>query len=507
MNASKYIHIEGLASILAEWMKLNKNYPPIGVKDKSYWYEKFEDGFYKLKVKSAEAEEGLFDASDYYMVVEYVLSVWNQHHERVQELSQRLFQLEAYLDLVEGYLVHLEEINSYKRLYHPTSYGILVIGSRPILVNVKPNSERPHLRAERVYRRIFLLPNLKVDSDIELIDEIMSNKNYDCLKRSSIKLTKSELVIGLGAFSGNVSTYYEPDKQLYHSQNQTRVSFHAVDILPADQHKEELHLCIDWAISNKVNILCLPELSVSLTGRKVLKEYLKEQGQNSPLEDLAIIIAGSFHNDTYNEAPVWIIDQFGNIDEYYYRKFEAYETKVKTSDDPPQLGLQSVHNYACSLVNGEEHYFIREHIKSDERVFLLNLPIGSVGIVICKDLIVPNICLDNYRDLEPDYLFIVSMNQKGGEFFTSWRKDMKRTSLSAGFYVNATQSIAPNDEEIEAVFWGLPGDREPKDSEEMYFRYVRKETENIKQLPDNGLVIKSIPRKKGYRSPESIYTT
>lgn len=503
MNTDKYISVEKLASLLAEWMKLSKNHPPLGLNDKIYWADIFQNEFYNLKTNAAE--EGLFDTSDYYMVIDYVVSVWDQSQKYAQDLHQRLIQLEAYLDLVEEHLVHLEQINSFKRVYHPTSYGILVLGGRPILVNVKPNSERPHIRAERTYRRIFLIPNLEIDYDIELIDEIMNTRCHDNLKRSSIKLSGPELTIGLGAFSGNVLTYYEPDKQLYHSQKQTRVSFHAVDILPADQHKQELQLCIDWAIVNKVNILCLPELSVSLTGRTILKEYLKEQGQRKQLQDLAIVIVGSFHRDSYNEAPVWIIDQFGNIDEYYYRKFEAYETKVKTSDDAPQPGLDSVHKYARNLTNGNEHYFIREHITRDERILLLNLPIGSLGIVICKDLLIPNVCLNNYRDLEPDYLFIVSMNQKGDEFFNSWRKDTKRTSLSAGFYVNATQVVAPNDEKTEVIFWGLPGEHDLNNSEALYFRCVKKETDKIKQLPENGLITKSISRRKGYLAPESIY--
>ncbi|GAB3789824.1 hypothetical protein GCM10028818_59100 [Spirosoma horti] len=496
--------LEKLAELLNERMHAAQNNPLIDLAHKVIWSEILEH----LKISTNDANSGVEDSSNYYLMLDNMVLIWDAFVQQNHDPSQRFAQLDAFFDLVESKLLDAEKISAGQRIYEMTKYGILVVGGRPLLSNSEPNTERAPLSVRNPYRRIFLLPKIQVDFNSELIQAHMDGygNGTDPLSSSCAKLTSPELTIGLGAFSGDCHTYFLPTRRLSAPYNQTKVAFLATDVQPAEVYEQELIACIDWAITNKVNILCLPELTISLTGRKIMKEYIKELGQKKQLEYLGLIIAGSYHINNYNETPVWFIDYLGHINEHFYKKYEAFETHVDVYQTP-DLGLEAIHNYVSTFTNVNKEYYIREDTISDENILLLNLPIGSIGILICKDMITYNLCLAKYRELEPDYLFIVSMNKKAGEFWDGWKKDMKRSALSAGFYVNATQVIDSVDSETEVIFWGLPGRLIAKNglNQEMYFRNVDNDNRKVKKLPPNGLVHMTITGNHRNHSAETFY--
>lgn len=477
--------LEKLAELLDERTRLGKGHAPIKYIHKESWYNRFADGlgqFFPEDDLATRQESG-----SYFTLIAHLIYVWTELDIQEQGES-RLNALDAFFDTIERKLLEAEKVNAGKRILVETSRGVLMIGGRPLLTELPIHDERAALSSDRLYRRVALLSNVSLDYQREIIDG-------GAHKESIYKLNGSSPTIGLGSLSGQARTYFSPTGRLGDVGNMPRIGFKSDGLQPAQTYVEELRHCIDWAIAQQIHILCLPELSVCPNGREVLQARLRELSQGGKLRYLTIVIAGSYHVNQLNETPVWLVDAHGEITEFMYRKHEAFETQLDTRK-PALPGQEAIRDYAEAqgLLNGP-YYHIREDIGSDDLALLVNLPIGLVGVLICKDFLVPRYYA-KYDALEPDYLFIVSMNDRAGEFVQVWQKDAKRHALSAGFYVNATQAVDQADETTEVAFWGLPTDREKlkERKSRVYFRRVRQPTSYHKQLPDDGLVRVLLPQ-------------
>ncbi|MGF7217911.1 putative amidohydrolase [Spirosoma lacussanchae] len=496
--------LEKIAELLLERMQLDAGQPPLDFQRKHRWQSRIKQLYYGAEPEP-DPSTTRQDSIALYALVHRLVAVWDQLGVPAAG-PQRLEALDAFFDVLESELLAMEKRNAGKRMLVRTRSGTLMIGVRPLLGDVPAADERIPLDAERLYRRVHLITSGVIDLERDIIDGAIHPPSMQ-------KLNGTAPVIGLAALSGAARTYFKATKQLGNVGIDTpQIGFRSVDVRPSDTYTDELRTCIDWAINTGVHILCLPELSVCLNGRQVLKDYLLERGQTEGLASLSVIIAGSFHIDNetdgsgtdqesvaYNEAAVWLVDHFGQITEFTYRKHEQFSTPVDAKA-PPMPGHEAIRAYASEhdLLN-QAVYYIREDIAKDNGLLLLNLPIGLVGVLICKDFLTPGFYA-RYNAVEPDYLFIVSMNNKGGEFLQEWRRGAKRFSLSAGFYVNATQVVAETDNQTEVIFWGLPNDREnlKKRKSQVYFRQLD-QTDNHRQvLPPSGLVPVQLDLKPFY---------
>ncbi|GAA4459413.1 hypothetical protein GCM10023189_33110 [Nibrella saemangeumensis] len=495
---------EELARLLSLYESLRRKHPFSSLSEKQPIKQHLQELFNQLLEQRTAANE--FDnplkSTGYYLLLELLLTVWEQFFP-AGEVDPTFQQLDSFLEFVEEKITDLERVNTRKRLYLSTRYGVLSFGGRPLLASLDPKAERVPFSSDISSRRIFLAtnPNQRYYDEILDTGSELYGEQHGESKRIDQLLHKlwlnGSLTVGLAALSGEAKTFFSYKEQRSTIVGHTpQFSFQATKVSNADGtndaiYKEELKQCLEWAVDEKVNILCLPELSVSPVGLTDMKKILQELGKQDRLHALTIIIAGSFHVGDYNEAPVWFINFNGDIVERTYRKYEVFETQINPSHETTHSefpGLAEVISYAHNKVGSSVAFNLSEHIIPDDQILLLNLPIGSVGIMICKDFLsTSQRCYGKYRDLQPDHLFIVSMNPKNkmaNEFLTIWRNNYKRPFCPATYYVNATQVLTPDDSQTEAVFLG-----QPFKTDEVYYRSAPEEAKSAqRQLPANGLV-------------------
>ena len=479
--------LEKLAELLAQRIELGKGQLPVPLENKQHWYDFFEE-FWPEGEQERDEVATRRDSGANYMLAHQLIQIWERLDTSNPKAGMALYYaLDAFFDFMELKLLEAEKINAGKRILVQTRSGTLMLGGRPLLADMSLDDERIPLDAKRLYRRVSLLPGVAIDQTRELVD----GEQY---RYSVYKLSRPQVAIGLAPLSGVAVTHFKSTGQLAHTGSQPQIAFESERMLPADDYANELRACIDWAVAERIQILCLPELSVCANGRQVLKAQIQQYAQARQLKDLALVIAGSYHHGNHNETPVWLVDSDGAISEFKYRKHESFATRLK-SNEPAQPGMEAIKDFAEQQgLLEKEYYHIRENIISNEDVLMLQLPIGLVGILICKDFLSDSFYA-RYDTLEPDYLFIVSMNSKGGEFEQAWRTGAKRHALSAGFYVNATQVVAPTDSQTEVVFWGLPDDHSglSERKSEVYYRRVKESTPDQPFRSVTGLTPKPLP--------------
>jgi hypothetical protein len=478
--------IEEFASLLHERMVLQRRGLAVSYHNSKQWQDRLYRQIQWLSTQETHLTRE--DSTSPLFLIHWLMQVWKRLKLATNAPpDERIAALDALFNEAEQQLLQLEKRGAGKRRLYATKYGTLVVGTRPVLANLPESNERPPLDSTRLYRRVHL-----VDSSvsIDLSREVVQGNQH---KGAVYKFNTGQPVVGLAALSGRVRTQFEPTKRLSSSRTTPLVGFRSASMQPHDQYTAELTDCLDWAVREGVHILCMPELSICPKGRVVLQQYLQQLGPK--LTTLCVIIAGSFHVGDYNEAVVWLVDGLGQVTEWAYQKHQAYGTRLKEQTKLPALWA-----FAEQQQIIQDGFFdVQEDIIGGQHMLLLDLPIGLVGVVICKDFLTPNTCL-KYDEVEPDYLFIVSMNEQGGEFYQTWQKGAKRFHLSGGFYVNATQVVAQHNSETEVLFWGLPF----QDSK-IYFRHLPDNPHGGQAvIPPSGLLSVKLPSSPFNRSSSAF---
>lgn len=209
--------------------------------------------------------------------------------------------------------------------------------------------------------------------------------------------------------------------------------------------------CIKWARDNKVNVLCFPELSICIEGRKVLRSEIEKDSGH-----LCLLIPGSYHESAIdsddiwvNTAPIWLVTKDGIAELAKFEKTEPFSMKVSKAIKTPCISdaAEDAKEKGC----GD----LREDIRPGGLIRVLETPVGTFGVLICKDQLTRVELIKRYATLI-DHLLVVSMNSSPSAWFWSESDKVGRDCAVASFFVNATQVVEPENSNVEMAFWNIP---------------------------------------------------
>ena len=291
--------------------------------------------------------------------------------------------------------------------------------------------------------------------------------------------------VGLVCFSGNAKTWFEGTRPL--PKEDKVYGFQASHVAPSEAFDAELKACLAWARKEKVHILCLPELCVSPVGRELLKQEIeKEPGS------LCLVLPGTFHESDpdgsiINTAPVWLVGANGIVALATYHKGSRFEMSLKKASGLPNMANASkpAGEKGCEV--------LKEDTLPIQEMCLLSTPIGLIGVMICKDMLVDRIS-QGYLDLV-DHMLVLSMNASPTTIFYGKAESAARNYLTGTFYVNATQVVAADNSSIEMAFWYPPTKVDGKDCRSSFYRKLTPELPLSKSaLTKEGYVLFEIGR-------------
>lgn len=200
---------------------------------------------------------------------------------------------------------------------------------------------------------------------------------------------KEKVLIGLCPMLQEIKTIFETTVPGFRSGGKF-MGFRTKDV--ASDHPENLKIykqylkdSINWALYNRVNILCFPEMSVCEEGKSLLRQLIKTAA--IPNESLSLILPGSFH--TINESgiwknttPIWEIKDKEIIERTNYNKVELLSLHVAN-----RLGEITDNSSIGSLVEtaqSQDLDILSEDVTPDSRVVILDSLFGKIGVLICR---------------------------------------------------------------------------------------------------------------------------
>lgn len=210
-----------------------------------------------------------------------------------------------------------------------------------------------------------------------------------------------------------------------------------------------------------IDVLCLPELCVCPQGREALADALTSGGSG----DTLLIMPGSFHDPLppgsqtpsvvhyHNSGPVWKV-RSGQLQRItHVEKFESFQFRA-----PPGLPQPPSVAAAVAQAHSESCYLLQEDLFEASHAALIQTPVGWWGVMICRDAIYPQHSALDALCMLADHLVVISMSEKGAEFFRAFSERQAKFHLGAVYYVNAAQVLRGGSEpanEIHAA-WLLP---------------------------------------------------
>lgn len=211
---------------------------------------------------------------------------------------------------------------------------------------------------------------------------------------------------------------------------------------PESAYIDELRNTLTRARREAVHVLFLPELSVCEQGRSVLRDAIElDPG------DLILVVPGSFHvsgvgsNAVVNAAPVWLVhrdpDAAGGkvVTALQAEKSEIFD--LPTARGEGVIGLKDPVDGARSAGFDQ----LAEHIVPSSTVQLLDTPVGSLLVLICKDALVGPVDGHVQRAVAAaDHVVVVSMNANPRAWFSPVALLWQRTG-TATYYVNSAQAL------------------------------------------------------------------
>lgn len=325
---------------------------------------------------------------------------------------------------------------------------------------------------------------------------------------------KGYLRIGLCALSGEAITQFVGTKVVdlargIYGFRASYIKYSAKDSVNSANtgqdldYVKELLECIKWARDSKINILCFPELSICMEGREFLRSEIKKDYGH-----LCLIIPGSYHESVVdsvdiwvNTAPIWLVTKDGITESAKFEKTEPFSMKVSKAIKTPCIfsAAKDAEENGCSD--------LREDIRPGELIRVLETPVGTFGVLICKDQLTRAELIQRYATLI-DHLLVVSMNSSPSAWFWSESEKVARDCAVATFYVNAAQVVEPENSDIEMAFWNIPN-RLPKDNrnsdKEKYYRKrptgQRNRYIKLHKLPQSGRVYFEVKIPRGLLYP------
>ena len=254
------------------------------------------------------------------------------------------------------------------------------------------------------------------------------------------------LRVGLVCFSGRAKTWFVGTEPL--PREQGAYGFKASHVMPSEIFEAELKACLAWARKEKVHLLCLPELCISQTGRALLKREIEKNPGS-----LCLVFPGTFHEpdpdgSLANTAPVWLIAEKGVVELANYAKGSRFEMACDKAALLPNMEDALEPARKKGLDN------LKEDIRLSREILLLSTPIGLMGVMICKDMLIDSITQGYLEHV--DHMVVLSMNGMPTNIFCGKAESAARNHLTGSFYVNATQAVGKNEKRIEMAFWYPP---------------------------------------------------
>ena len=294
-------------------------------------------------------------------------------------------------------------------------------------------------------------------------------------------IKERKLRIGLCALRGSATTVFEPTRVV--SSDGPSFGFVASGINQKEgsvPYGSELREAIQWARERRLHIICFPELSICVEGRRIIfDELVRDPGV------LSLIVVGSFHKTRdsetlpVNSAPYWIVDDSRVV----HRLGEFVKTQPFFMSIDTALHFSNLHA-TCNAARSAGCRTVVEDIVLGGAPHIIQTPVGTFGIVICKDFLAGRDLLDRYAPII-DHLLVPSMNAAASAWFFSGSEELARTNAVATFYVNCTQAVDdPSNTDVDMAFLHTPG---VHDGKKRYFRQANSRSGNL-DLPEAGLV-------------------
>ena len=286
------------------------------------------------------------------------------------------------------------------------------------------------------------------------------------LDTTRLSLFDKRLRIGLCALSGRAHTFFQGTRVL--SRKNRLYGFFADDVRCSGappgpvcpDYLQELRDIAREARARGVNVLCLPELCICEHGRGVLREALV-QGER---DDMLLIVPGSFHDPLppspqtpsttlhRNSGPLWTL-RAGELHRITrVEKFESFQFSARPGTDQPPAVARAVEK-----AHGDSCHQLREDLLEASHAALIQTPVGWWGVMICRDAVYPQSRTLDALCLLADHLVVISMAEKGADFFRTFSARQVKFHLGSVYYVNAAQVLGGKEpaNEIHAA-WLLP---------------------------------------------------
>jgi hypothetical protein len=252
---------------------------------------------------------------------------------------------------------------------------------------------------------------------------------------------KSELTVGVFSLGRGIEYTFKNQ-----SVSKSRTNYIFDNIINSDEVNEQLKNILRFAISERVNIIVLPELTVAQSGRETVKEFLMSQAYNPVI---MMVIAGSYHiksetGEYVNEAVFfgydgrYVCGHEGTPENLRYvewrqRKANAFNLIAKDIEKLRTAQNSSLQRLSQILPDGTTESY--EMITESREIVLMDTPLGRMAVAICRDFIATEFfsCL---QDCRVDMVFVPAMTSKLSEFEKRCQ-DLGRSNQAAVFIANS----------------------------------------------------------------------
>jgi len=252
-----------------------------------------------------------------------------------------------------------------------------------------------------------------------------SRARGDLWARMEERLDDGELVVGLATPFAALSFAAEGFKTERLRDGSVPYCFIDQPAEEQDKAAEELEGLLAWCVADSVDILVLPELTVSPSVLDRLRKLRKAHHHDCP----ALIVAGSYHitcSDTHHRRNRCVVLDALGKDVLVHDKHQRFAiTPNEAAHMPPEV---------VDALGIDEQGGI-EHIVPSRRLALLDTPLGRVSVPICLDYI--GATLRHAWEVTGTNVFFVPTMSPRFSRFPQRAREWGDVSSAASFIVNS----------------------------------------------------------------------